>query len=262
MLKQNSKSIRAEFSAKNFTLIELLITIAIIAILAAMLLPVLGSVRHTAFKIMCLSNMKQVHSGVLQYQNDNQDYVCPWMVDVPNGATYWPSVIVHYVKPGAQLAKSGGSIIIKPNIPLFYCPEDLPSTSSTKGRSYLSPDGIPYKLNRNGGISSGANKTVIKATSIRSPSTKLNMAEGKFGSGSVSFGNSNNQVPYTMIFPHSGGHRFYTDSSSLTSGGIDVFPMVKISSASCSVTYYDGHGGSMPAKDIVANDKRIFDLTK
>jgi prepilin-type N-terminal cleavage/methylation domain-containing protein/prepilin-type processing-associated H-X9-DG protein len=57
----------------GFTLIELLIVIAIIAILAAILFPVFATARAKARATACLSNMKQIGLGNLQYVQDNDD---------------------------------------------------------------------------------------------------------------------------------------------------------------------------------------------
>lgn len=54
----------------GFTLIELLVVIAIIAILAAILFPVFARARENARRTSCISNLKQISLGLIQYTQD------------------------------------------------------------------------------------------------------------------------------------------------------------------------------------------------
>ncbi|NUQ70248.1 MAG: prepilin-type N-terminal cleavage/methylation domain-containing protein [Chthonomonadales bacterium] len=58
------------YHRRGFTLIELLVVIAIIAILAAILFPVFAQAREKARAVSCLSNHKQLGTGLMLYVQD------------------------------------------------------------------------------------------------------------------------------------------------------------------------------------------------
>lgn len=64
---------KAYASKKAFTLIELLTVIAIIGILAAIIIPVVGKVRDTARRAQCTSNIRQIATGMLMFAAENKN---------------------------------------------------------------------------------------------------------------------------------------------------------------------------------------------
>jgi prepilin-type N-terminal cleavage/methylation domain-containing protein/prepilin-type processing-associated H-X9-DG protein len=62
---------------RAFTLIEILIVIAIIALLAAILFPVFSRARESARRSSCASNLKQLALGMIQYAQDYDEQLPP-----------------------------------------------------------------------------------------------------------------------------------------------------------------------------------------
>lgn len=90
--------------SKGFTLIELLVVIAIIAILAAILFPVFARARENARRTSCMSNLKQLGLGFMQYTQDfDEQYPGMIMATYNNALTYgipfgWADAMQPYIK--------------------------------------------------------------------------------------------------------------------------------------------------------------------
>jgi prepilin-type N-terminal cleavage/methylation domain-containing protein/prepilin-type processing-associated H-X9-DG protein len=88
---------------RGFTLIELLVVIAIIAILAAILFPVFAQARDKARMSTCLSNQRQLATGLLMYVQD-YDETFPyirfhaWSTEKGNNTYVWKNAVRPYLK--------------------------------------------------------------------------------------------------------------------------------------------------------------------
>ena len=79
----------AKYIHAGFTLIEMLVVIALIGILAALLFPALGRSRESARTISCAVNLKQLHQAVANAEGDGVAVygTCEWKFD--DGKLLW-----------------------------------------------------------------------------------------------------------------------------------------------------------------------------
>jgi len=114
--------------SKKFTLIELLIVIAIIALLAAMLLPVLQQTKEKQKQTVCINNYKQIAYAGEMYRGDNDDFFALHFNHDNN--RHWLDLYYPYLRNKI----SAGTEVFKDVI--YSCP-----TNRIPENYYASPDG-------------------------------------------------------------------------------------------------------------------------
>ena len=134
----------------GFTLTELMIVVGLVALLAALLLPVFGRMRAASASVRCAANLRQMTTAWAVYTADNQGQFMYFTFYADNAGTvawnrYWPAVL-------DQAAVRGPSILC----PAAYDanPTDTnygfgSATTAWTGNAPHSPNGSCIRLDDN-----------------------------------------------------------------------------------------------------------------
>lgn len=125
----------------GFTLVELLVVVAVIGILAGLLLPAVLNARERARQATCMNNQRELALGVLQYETAKQRL--PGYVNSFAGRPLtWPVVLLADIGRSDlwEEARRGNWDALKGvHVPQYVCPSD----QKGKFRSYVANCGMP-----------------------------------------------------------------------------------------------------------------------
>jgi prepilin-type N-terminal cleavage/methylation domain-containing protein len=121
IMKISDRGRRCGNDSFAFTLIELMVVVAIIVVLSALLLSALGSAKAKGYKALCQSNMRQWGLAYQMYANENADYFPDnkdglWGVHYAgtNVQQFWRSYLLPWVKTRTMKALNN----------VLFCPTD------------------------------------------------------------------------------------------------------------------------------------------
>ena len=194
----------------GFTMIELMVVIAIIAILACILLPALQKAKSTAKRIICVNNLRQINLGFLDYAENYNGYFVPSMgAGSPFGMTgvnaNWPCYI--YINSNMTFSALKNSIFMCPEQNVFDNRWDNISYGTIYyGVTQCFPSGLPYYS--------------VKYQKVSKSSQTVLCADSNDGTG----------MGHTQIMPGSGygnflGRHMKTDNVLFIDGHVDNYSL-------------------------------------
>jgi prepilin-type N-terminal cleavage/methylation domain-containing protein/prepilin-type processing-associated H-X9-DG protein len=141
---------RTPSNRRAFTLVELLVTIGIIAILIALLLPTLSRVQAQARSVKCMANLRQIVLGLTSYSTQNYGFIVPaFNLPFAPGATTnwtggpqqpldgWASILARdgFVPTSGEDQAPGQATYVASTDTVFYCPETLDIAGVSEGQT-------------------------------------------------------------------------------------------------------------------------------
>ena len=165
---------------KQFSMFELSLITVVIAVFAALAMPVIAKAQAEVAEVTCENNQKQIMATALAYANDYKGYIVPGNFD----SLSWNAYIIGMkrVKNGATMGKKS---YIKPKSKVFFCPEEpvITNISYSVNRAFMTKGkGLSLtvdKMNPSLVYLADANPAAIKITGTPTFVEKRVSANGK-----------------------------------------------------------------------------------
>lgn len=242
---------RFSFSRRGFTLIELLVVVVIIAILAGILIPVLGMVQRKAYSAKCLRNLNQVGIGISGYCNDHDDVLpgplsegqySKWKTGDPKAK----GALVQFLEPYLYTHEDKSST--PPPETVMFCP------SWERARKGINPPGPVFVLNFEDRLvdygdrvpwgdaetnTQPVKRSMLTAWRITDPKKKVNTEQ--------------ELMPLSQTWAIKDGDQEDYSNADHQPSFLGELPPKAVHEDHRNVLYYDFHAGSMKLDDTVMN---------
>ncbi len=138
---------------KAFTLVELLVVMAIIGILVALLLPAVQSVREAGRRTQCANNLKQIgvafhghHAVTGAFPNGGNGYAPPRTINAAgtpapfdNQAWAWGYQILPYLEQTPLWSNTSDQVVASTPVATYFCPSRRKPTALSGGPWQVAP---------------------------------------------------------------------------------------------------------------------------
>ena len=229
-------SFRAVNRPDGFTLIELLTVVAIIAILAALLFPIVGNMKRAGLASKCAGQLRQLGMGSINYSAEWDGELMPSGAET--GSTYaWSEKI----KPYIEGRYSKDWVESQKMNKVVFCPEFY--SQDPKGKKILPEK--RYEFNWNTGYTINDRPNYGGTPDLMN--RKNFKANGQPADGTTSYRLM--EVTYKSIRPQLvDGYEWQSGTVSLTNTNIDFNRHGK---NKCNVLFFDGHVETCAPQEIV-----------
>lgn len=216
-LKKQFNSCRA--AKTGFTLIEILVVIAIIGLLVALVFPVFNSARNSARRTTCAANLHQIGLAVQMYVQDARNHFPPMFINIGKKEHCgWATQIYPYTR--------SASVFKCPSFPYGEFRPDCPIPVDTGNESFPVENGRgSYDYN------SFPGSTRLSVNAVQKPSETILLCDGQ--------GNQQNfEVKDATILDTPISIRDFSVLGDRHGNGINV-------------SFVDGHGKWMKNEDLL-----------
>lgn len=236
----------------GFTLVELLVVIAVISLLISLLLPALSSARRRAKDATCLANIRQLGQAAMMYAIDNRQSCVPIVKDA-NNFNYTPLASENPVLGAQRWAYWADAMYpyLSYNIKAYQCALGSTRYGVTAPGGYAT-NPLLYPSDLNGARTS---TRVLSIEEFRDPSDKFYFMD----SGFSNFSDIASRLPQEHYSPYLLAYYIHSTANRATAAirhNIASPPILQKnarpeSEGGFNVAYFDGHGGFMQWKNAV-----------